>query len=349
MKLRIKNIALAATIVGMFTLVGCGSEEPVKKVQEENFVKVTDLKNESGFNTIRVSGFLSTKEEIMLSFKTGGVINRIAVNEGESIGAGAFVASLELSEIDAQVSQADFGVEKAKRDFERVQNLYADSVATLEQFQDAKTGYDVAKANQTIAKFNQNYSSISAPRTGIVIKKVAKENEIVGPGMPVVVLGNTSSGWVVRSGLSEREIINVKLGDKAVVHFDAYPDKSFDAVVTKVSAALTPGTGTYEVEVSIKGSGFKPLVGLFATVEIIPSIKQDYLLIPIESIAEASGDSAYVFVLNDAGNAVVRKTIKVGFIKSSSIAVLSGLTGTEKLVTAGAKNISDNASVTVVK
>ena len=46
------------------------------------------------------------------------------------------------------------------RDLQRVTNLHADSVATLEQVQNAGTALEVARQNQTIAQFNQQYSEV---------------------------------------------------------------------------------------------------------------------------------------------------------------------------------------------
>src|SRR5262249_52417980 len=86
------------------------------------------------------SGMLSPKETVTLSFKIGGVVARVLVDEGQAVLAGDTLAALDLREIDAGVTRARSAAEKADRDLARARRLYADSVATLEQTQNAQTG-----------------------------------------------------------------------------------------------------------------------------------------------------------------------------------------------------------------
>ena len=119
---------------------------------------------------------------------------------------GQLLARLNLTEIDAQVGQARNAFEKAERDFKRVSNLYRDSAATLEQFQNAQTGFQLAEQALQIAGFNQRYSSIYATESGRVLRKLMNEGELVGPGQPVYVINSTRPGdWVIRIGVADRD------------------------------------------------------------------------------------------------------------------------------------------------
>src|SRR5262245_23208964 len=107
-------------------------------------VKTIALDNNVQTGIINASGQFTTDDEAMLSFKTGGVIERIFVKEGDAMRKGQMLTTLNLTEINAQVQQAQLAYEKAKRDYQRTMNLHNDSVATLEQLQNAKTGLDLA-------------------------------------------------------------------------------------------------------------------------------------------------------------------------------------------------------------
>ena len=107
-------------------------------------------------------GKLASKEELKLSFKTGGIISEIFVDEGQTVKKGQVLAKLNLSEIQAQVNQAILGLDKAERDYRRANNLYKDSVVTLEQLQNTTTALDIAKSNVKIAEFNLQFSTIKA-------------------------------------------------------------------------------------------------------------------------------------------------------------------------------------------
>src|SRR3989339_2236405 len=141
-----KKLFLIISFFGImvsFSLTGCKKEETAA-TEDIIPVKVVELKKENVRRVITSSGQFSTDDETFLSFKTGGIIKTIFVKEGDAVKRGQLLAALELTEISAGVSQANAGYEKALRDYKRVDNLYKDSVATLAQLQDAKTGLEIS-------------------------------------------------------------------------------------------------------------------------------------------------------------------------------------------------------------
>ncbi|MBK8884570.1 MAG: biotin/lipoyl-binding protein [Bacteroidales bacterium] len=108
--------------------------------------------------SVQSSGQFTTDDETMLSFKTGGIVDRIYVKEGDKIRKGQLLATLDLTEISSQVNQSQIAYEKAARDYNRIENLQKDSVASLEQLQNSKTGLELAKQQLAAAKFNLQYS-----------------------------------------------------------------------------------------------------------------------------------------------------------------------------------------------
>lgn len=73
---------------------------------------------------IHASGILTSSAEQRLSFKIGGIIRKIYVDEGDVVRPGQLLAVLDKTEIDAQVNQAQQGLMKAERDLGRVEGLY---------------------------------------------------------------------------------------------------------------------------------------------------------------------------------------------------------------------------------
>src|SRR6478609_534214 len=195
-------------------------EETTKPVIDESAVAVKLASVKEGVYSLPInsSGLISTEIESRLSFKTGGVISRIYVTEGQSVSAGQVLATLDLTEIDAQVSQSKNSLEKAKRDLGRAQRLYADSAATLEQVQNAETAFNVADESFRIASFNKRYATIHASSGGKVIKKFVNEGELVSGGTPVLMVNSSGKNdWIVKVGLPDVDWVHVKRGDKARV------------------------------------------------------------------------------------------------------------------------------------
>src|SRR5262249_8401543 len=157
--------------------------------------------------TIRTNGVIANKDEMRLSFKVGGVIRQIAVQEGDRVRRGQKLAEIEQTEINAQVEQARAVAEKAERDLARGERLFGDKVISLEQLQDLRTQASVSQAALDSAKFNWGYAAIVAPRDGTVLRKLAEDRELVAAGAPVIVLGSQDRGFVLRAGLADRDIV----------------------------------------------------------------------------------------------------------------------------------------------
>lgn len=295
---------------------------------------------------VTATGTLAPKEEVPLSFKVGGLIAQLRVDEGQSVRAGDTLALLDLSEIDAAVVRARSAAEKAERDLTRAQRLYSDSVATLEQAQNAETGRDMARAELETATFNRRYAIIVAPASGVILKRTAEPGQLVQVGTPILTLGSHARGVVVRAGLADRDVVRVRLGDRAVVRFDAFPDRSFEGTVTELAGASDPMTGTYDVEVTIPGAA-RLASGLVGQVEIHPAATHRVAVIPLESLLEADGAHATVFAVSADGRRAERRAVTIAFVAGDRVAVTSGLEGVTTVVTDGAAYLDDGSTVRV--
>ncbi|GAB2529384.1 efflux RND transporter periplasmic adaptor subunit [Spirosoma aerophilum] len=299
------------------------------------------------------SGLVSSAQEARMSFKVGGIINRMFVEEGQSVRKGQLLATLDLTEINAQVAQAQLANEKAERDLGRVKSLYADTAATLEQLQNATTGTSVAKQNLTIAQFNQSYAQIRSTVDGTVTRKVTNAGEFVAPGASVYLISsNRRSDWVVRVGVSDKDWARLRLGNRASITLDAYPDKTFTGTVTELAQAADPVNKLYEIEVRIDPGTAKFAPGLFAKVTLVPAQSRSYTLVPVEAIVEGNGKDGFVYVLANGRPSsgplhVRRQSIQIGYLDGDKVLVTNGLAGVKDVVTAGSAFLTEESTVVV--
>ena len=294
------------------------------------------------------SGFISSETEARLSFKTGGVIQRIYVKEGQSVSKGQLLARLNLTEMNGIVEQAHEGLEKARRDYDRALHLYKDTVATLEQFQNAATGLNVAKQQYEIARFNQSYSEIRAGSKGKIVKKLMNEGEIVGPGTPVFFMNAAGTNdWLVKVGIADKDWTRLKIGDAANVKIDAFPDEKFAGFVSQLSQAPDPMSGLYQAEIKLEGNDKALAAGLFAKAEMKPDTGAGYTSIPVDAVVEGSGSEAFVFTVN--GGKAHKQAVKVAFIKDGQVMLASGLDTGAMVITDGSAYLTDGAVVKVMK
>ena len=341
--------ALAVTATYLLAVTGCAksdaAEMPPGTAPVPVMIAPVQLASESP--TITIAGTLSAKEELPLSFKIGGVVSRVSAEAGQSVAAGAVLAELALTEVAAEVEKAHQARTKAERDLVRAKSLYRDSVATLEQLQDATTAFDVAESNVRIAEFNRQYAIIRAPDAGIILKRMVEPGELVTSGTPVVRFRTTRRGLVVRAGLPDRDAVLIRTGDAATVAFDAFPGERFHGRVAQVAASATTGTGTYEVEVAIDTRGRSLASGLVGRVELKPRIVGRLPTVPVQAILEANGDSATLFRLSDDRTKAVRLRVLVGTLEGDRITVLGGIDRGAQVITAGAAWLADGTPVKV--
>ncbi|QJD79447.1 efflux RND transporter periplasmic adaptor subunit [Spirosoma rhododendri] len=301
---------------------------------------------------IVASGLVSSAQEARLSFKVGGIISRLYVEEGQPVRRGQLLATLDLTEINAQVSQAQLASEKAERDFGRVRKLYADTAATLEQLQNATTGTSAARQNLTIAQFNRNHAEIRATVDGTVTQKLVNAGEFVAPGASVYQLSSSRPGdWVVRVGVSDKDWARLRTGNRATIALDAYPGRTFTGTVGKLAQAADPVSKLYEVEVRISPGGVKLAPGLFARVTLTPAQSRSYTLVPVEAIVEGNGRDGFVYVLDNAKATAqsarhVRKLpVQIGFLDGDKVLLTNGLVAASQVVTAGSAFLTSESTV----
>lgn len=343
---KMKRIAILGGMI-MVLFTGCKPPVQQKEVQDETVrVRVRPVEYLEYKNPVRAVGMLGTMTEIKLSFKTGGIVREIRVKEGKRVRRGDVLAVLDLSEIRAQVDQAQIAFAKSGRDLTRAENLYRDSVATLEQYQNARSAYELARSQKQIAEFNLDHSKITAPADGKIQKLLVESNEMIAPGYPAILFASTENDWVVRAALIDKDIVKLSIGDSAIISMDAFPGARIRAEVTELGAISDPVTGTYEAELLILNSLQQFRTGYIATAMIYPSNIERSLVIPVESLLDASDQSAFVFTY--LNGEIDRKRIETGQIINNMIVVLSGLSEGEFVVTDGVSYLREDSKVRLI-
>lgn len=347
MKKIFSSIASLLLVASVFTYTGCSDNKAQSTNTEDAIIVRTQPVEITDYAPpLEYSGVIATESEAKLSFKISGVISKIYVKEGDHIHKGQLLATLDLTEINAQVQQAKQNVEKTSRDLTRVKNLFEDTAATLERYQNAQTQHNVASESLRIAQFNQQYAQIRATDDGTIIKKIMNEGELASVGSPVLIMNATSnSDWVMRFGVSDKDWALINKGDVASVKVDAYPNTTFKGIVNKIAGASDAVSGTYEIEVKVLPEGKKFAAGLFATIKLNSGAQQKFSVIPIEALTEADGKTGYVYLLNNDKTSVTIKQVQIAFIEKDKVVIRSGLENVSDVITDGVSYLTPTSKV----
>ena len=345
------NRSLAWFVIPVLALAASSCTDAASNVSPADApltVRVAPVTREAITLPVVATGTLEPKDAADLSFKVGGVVARVLVEEGDRVQKGQVLAALDLGEIDPAVARARAAAEKAERDHARLTRLHAEDVVSLAQMQDAATALEAARAEYDAARFNRSHAVISAPADGTVLRRYAEPGEIGSAGSAVLGFGGRTRGQVIRVGLADRDFVRVHDGDAATVTFDAYPGRSFAGVVTERGGSADAATGTYRVEISLPGAA-SLASGLVGRVEIRPRASQSVSLIPVESLLEANGEQASVYTVSADGQRAERRAVRLAFLSGSRAAIASGLDGVAMVVTEGAGRLDAGDRVEVLR
>ena len=183
-----------------------------------------------------------------------------------------------------------------------------------------------------------------------MIRKLKNEGELSDPGAPVLVLGGVSksSAWILSTGVADKEWALIDKGNNATIAFEAFPGKSFPAVVSRKGLAADPADGTFPIELQVSFGKEQPATGMFGKASIKSMIKQNGYTIPYESLLEANGKKGFVFASND-GKSVRKVEVLIGQINNNTVQVLSGLEGYAYIVSSGSPYLNDQSIITAIK
>ena len=336
---------LVALAAGALALAGC-SRQQAAAPPEVTPVQVAEITSGPAIAPIETTGIIAARDEQRLSFKIGGLVQQVAVREGDTVRRGQLLARLDPTEIAAQVEQARQLADKAARDLARGEALHADQVIPLEQLQNLRTQAEVARAQYQAARFNEQSAIIMAPGDGVVLRRQVEERENAAPGQVVLVLGRQDSGYVVRLAVADRHVVRIKRGDAVALALDAWPGERFPATVTQIASAADAATGLFAIEAQLAGTPHGLVSGLVGRVSIAPGNGAATLpYAPIGAVLEGNGESATVFIAD--GAVARRREVKVAFITSQGVAIREGLAIGERIVTAGAPYLDDGDAIDV--
>jgi RND family efflux transporter MFP subunit len=302
-----------------------------------------------------LSGVVISDQTAQPSSKTGGVLRSVTFSEGQDVRRGQLLARIETTEFDAAYAQAEAGVEKARRDLNRVEALFADSVATRSQRDDAATALKVADKELARIQYNRAQSDITAPISGRVLRKLKNTGETVGPGMPVAVIQGTSADdWRISVGLTDQQWAAIELDQQVWVQFDAFPGTRYAARVSERPTAADPATGTFPIKVELLRQPPSLAAGLLATVKV-PGAESSsdkakvstWQTIPLAALGKVAGKRAEVFVMHH-GRASSREIV-LGNIRGEKVEALSGLQAGDTLITTGVAWLRDGDQVELIK
>jgi HlyD family secretion protein len=249
--------------------------------------------------TVTATGQLSAVTTVDVGTQVSGTIVKLNADFNSKVHKGEIIAVLDTTTLYANVEDAEANLNHinaqiiaAKSNFETEQALYNKKL-------DSQTNYDLALSNYKSllaqkqqaeadlqkAKINLRYATIKAPINGIVISRNVDVGQTVAASLAAPTLfsiANDLKSMQVQADVDEADIGKVKVGQDVSFTVDAYPNKTFDGVVSQVRLAPQEiqNVVNYTVIINVNNDKLLLMPGMTATVSINISHQDSVLEVP---------------------------------------------------------------------
>lgn len=225
------------------------------------------------------------------------------------------------------------------------QNAYDSALATAES---ARAAVESSERQLDLARRRLEYTALRSPIAGAVASVEAEANENVAAGQPIALITAGSRPEVTVS-IPEGLIGRISRGDAVEVTFAAYADRVIPATVTEVGVAATGSGTTFPVTARLDENAPEIRSGMAAdvTFRVAEDDRHYPMVLPSTAVVE-DRDGRFVFVLEagDTGVGVVRRRdVRIGELRGDGMEIIEGLEVGERVVTAGARRLSDGQEV----
>jgi HlyD family secretion protein len=315
------------------------------KKEEGKEVEVSRVEYGKIISKVTGDGELKAKIQVNIQSQVMGRVEKIFVKEGSQVKKGDLLCLLERKSYEANLNLQKARYEQAKNSFVRIDSLYKKQLVSDEEYERAKTEYEVAKANYEDALDKYEKTEIRSPISGTVVKLNIEEGETViigtmnNPGTVMMVIADLSAMLAVIE-VSERDVVDVKVGNPAKITLDALPDTFFMGKVVRVGyVPITQATATekitnFEIEIELADTSALLRPGMSVHCEIITAEKDSVLVVPIAAVGRKRiGDKEVdaCFVIEN-GRAKLRP-VKVGSYGDFEAEIIEGLKEGEEVIT----------------
>jgi HlyD family secretion protein len=190
-----------------------------------------------------------------------------------------------------------------------------------------------ARAAEALAAVRLGYATLRAPVAGTLIARAVEVGDVVQPGKALMVLSPAGPTELVVQ-IDEKNLGRLALGNPALASADAYPERRFPAQVTYINPAVDPLRGSVEVRLRVLQPPAFLRQDMTVSVDIEAARRRGVLVLPIEAVRDAAGDSPWV--LRVEGGHARRVAVRLGARGTDRVEVVAGLADGDRVIAAPA-------------
>jgi len=293
-------------------------------------------------------GTIRAVEGTTLSAQDAGRISVVRFQSGSYVQKGSVLVELDTDVEKADLSGAVARLELAELTAKRQRTLRERAANSQSDSDVAEAGLRDARAQVERLKAIIERKTIIAPFSGRSGIRLVNPGQMVSPGTAIVALYAFDPLFLDFS-LPQHSLGDVTIGCPVKLHVDAFPERTFDATLSAMESFVDPITRNIDLQATLRNVDQVLRPGMFANVDVVLPTKDRVVAVPSSSVSYALyGDTIYL-VEKNAGGALIAspRTIKLGRRLGDRIAVLSGISPGDEIVTSGTFKLRPGVSVSV--
>jgi membrane fusion protein (multidrug efflux system) len=302
--------------------------------------------------TLSAIGTLAAVQGVTVSADLSGTVDRILFDSGQAVAAGQVLAVLDTRQEQAQLAAAEAQRDLARVNFERMQGLLNERVISTAEFDRATADFTQTDARVDEIRAVIERKTIRAPFSGVLGIRQVNLGQYLAAGDPLVTLQSLNPIYV-NFGVPQQSAGQMVVGRAVRLTSDGLAGEQWTGRITAVDSLVDEATRNIQVQATLANASGRLKPGMFVQAEVPLGPSQSVIALPASAISYAPyGDS--VFVVADmkaedgkAYRGVRQQFVKPGAARGDQVAVLSGVSPGDEVVTSGVFKLRNGAAVLV--
>ncbi len=305
-------------------LYGCSSKKDDADIRPRATVEAAHAGIGNIDETVNTTGTFEVLRDEKVKSTIAGKVQKVFVLEGDAVGKGQVLATVLSQESNAAITGAEQLVTRARTEAERKQ----------------------AEAALHLAEQTAAVADITAPFSGIVIRRFVTEGELVGQGADLVEMTDPTTEYFV-ANVPVNYIGSIKTGQSAVVSIPSSDLESITGTVQAINPATDPNSQSVQVRVGFKAVPNAVPAGTFGNIVIKIGEMRGVVLVPRQAVyLDDELDQYFVWRIQGDSLALLTR-VQVGFSDSLHMQITSGVKPGDVVATVGGYGLPDSTYVTV--
>jgi membrane fusion protein, multidrug efflux system len=297
---------------------------------------------------IRAASTIEAELQVTVHAESTGRITSLVLEEGDTVKEGDILARIRRDAQSLGVERASTGLADAEREFDRVERLLRQGIASQSEYDTAKSNVDAAKLDIKDRRRDLSNTVVKAPFSGILTQRFVAEGGFVSSGAQMFEITDFET-LVARVYVPEKELDRIAVGQPAEVVGKAAKNRQGTGQIKRIAPVVDATTGTVRVTIGLPEglaggeTGFLP--GMYAEVTLTTEVHADVPIVPKPALVYED-EQTFVFIAQ--GDRAKKQRIEIGLANEDFVEVTAGLEAGAKIIVAGQAGLKDGGLIVEV-